>query len=82
MNRKEIKKRRSGIKIMGSLIGLVKPLMHVMAFAVILGVAGYLCAIFLTILAAGALTDGLIAAGAGNGIAVTKYLREHRQRQF
>ena len=72
MNRKEIKKRRSGIKIMGSLIGLVKPLMHVMAFAVILGVAGYLCAIFLTILAAGALTDGLIAAGAGNGIAVTK----------
>ena len=33
MNRKEIKKRRSGIKIMGSLIGLVKPLMHVIAFA-------------------------------------------------
>lgn len=64
-------KRRSGIKIMGGLIGLVKPLMHVMAVAIFLGVAGYLCAIFLTILAAGALTDGLLAAGAGNGAALT-----------
>lgn len=45
------KKRRSGIKIMMKLIGLVKPLLHIMMAAILLGVAGYLCAIFLTILA-------------------------------
>ena len=44
-------KRRSAIKIMGKLIGLVAPLLHIMILAVILGVAGYLCAIFLTIFA-------------------------------
>ena len=46
------KSRRSGIRIMGKLIGLVKPLLPVMALAVILGTIGYLCAIFLTITAA------------------------------
>lgn len=55
------KKRRSAIKIMGSLIGLVKPLLHIMAAAVILGTAGYLCAIFLTILAAQGILQGLIS---------------------
>lgn len=44
-------KRRSGIKIMGQLIGLVRPLLHVMLAAILLGVAGYLCAIFLTVMA-------------------------------
>lgn len=44
-------KRRSGIQIMGKLIGLICPLMHVMAAAIVLGVTGYLCAIFLTVLA-------------------------------
>lgn len=44
-------KRRSSIKIMASMIGLVKPLAHIMAAAVILGTLGYLCAIFLTITA-------------------------------
>lgn len=43
--------RRSGIRIMGQLIGLVKPLLPVMLLAIVLGTAGYLCAIFLTILA-------------------------------
>ena len=43
--------RRSGIRIMGQLIGLVKPLLPVMILAIVLGTAGYLCAIFLTILA-------------------------------
>ncbi len=46
------KSRRSGIRIMGELIGLVKPLLPVMALAVILGTIGYLCAIFLTITSA------------------------------
>ena len=45
------KKRRSALSIMGSLIGLVKPLLHIMLAAIVLGTAGYLCAIFLTILA-------------------------------
>ena len=44
-------KRRNGIQIMGKLIGLIRPLMHVMAAAIVLGVTGYLCAIFLTVLA-------------------------------
>ena len=39
-------KRRSGIKVMGQLIGLVVPLLHVMLAAIFLGVAGFLCAIF------------------------------------
>lgn len=55
------KKRRSAISIMGSLIGLVKPLLHIMLAAIILGTAGYLCAIFLTILAGQVIVHGLIA---------------------
>lgn len=42
--------RRSGIKIMGQLIVLVKPLLPIMLAAIVLGVIGFLCAIFLTIL--------------------------------
>ena len=60
---KEVKKRRSAIAIMGKLIGLVKPLFHVMIAAALLGTAGYLCAIFLTILAGKAVLAGLGVAG-------------------
>ena len=48
---KEQKQRRKGIQIMRQLVVLLKPLLPVMAAAIALGVAGYLCAIFLTILA-------------------------------
>ncbi|WP_243874076.1 amino acid ABC transporter ATP-binding/permease protein [Blautia wexlerae] len=51
---------------MGSLIGLVKPLLHIMLAAIILGTAGYLCAIFLTILAGQVIVHGVIAGGAGS----------------
>ena len=51
--------RRSGAVIMGRLIGLVKPLWFIIALAVLFGSAGYLCAIFLTILAAGTLTESI-----------------------
>ncbi len=44
-------KRQKGIKIMGKLIVLVKPLWHIMLLAILLGTVGYLCAIFLTIIA-------------------------------
>lgn len=53
-------KRRSAIQIMGQLIGLVKPLLIFMIFAILLGTIGYLCAIFLTILAGQVLAHGLI----------------------
>lgn len=42
--------RRSGIKIMAGLIGLIQPLLHFMFMAIFLGVMGYLCSISLTIL--------------------------------
>lgn len=64
------KKRRSAIVIMGSLIGLVKSLLHIMAAAIILGTVGYLCAIFLTILAGQVILRGLAGNAAGAGISV------------
>ena len=60
-----ITKRRSAIQIMGSLIGLVKPLLHIMLAAIILGTLGYLCAIFLTILAGQVIMHGLLTGVAG-----------------
>ena len=60
-----ITKRRSAIQIMGSLIGLVKPLLHIMLAAIILGTLGYLCAIFLTILAGQVIVHGLLTGVAG-----------------
>lgn len=62
------KKRRSAIAIMGSLIGLVKPLLHIMVAAILLGTVGYLCAIFLTILAGQVILHGLVGSAAGAGI--------------
>lgn len=58
-------KRRSAIQIMGSLIGLIKPLLHIMLAAIILGTLGYLCAIFLTILAGQVIVHGLLTGVAG-----------------
>ena len=63
-------KRRSAIQIMGSLIGLVKPLLHIMLAAIILGTLGYLCAIFLTILAGQVIVYGLLTGVAGMNVPV------------
>ena len=63
-------KRRSAIRIMGSLIGLVKPLLHIMLVAIILGTLGYLCAIFLTILAGQVIVHGLLTGIAGMIVSV------------
>ncbi len=63
--------RRSALKIMGSLIGLVKPLLHIMLLAILLGTAGYLCAIFLTILAGQTLLKGMnfnFSSGIGGSV--------------
>lgn len=53
------KQRRKGIVIMGQLIGLIRPLLPIMLLAITLGVLGYLCAIFLTILAGYGLLTGM-----------------------
>ena len=65
-------KRRSAIQIMGSLIGLVKPLLHIMLAAIILGTLGYLCAIFLTILAGQVIVHGLLTGVVGMIVPVEK----------
>ena len=57
-------KRRSGIQIMGRLMGLVAPLLPVMLLAILLGTVGYLCAIFLTILSGAGLIH-ILLEGAG-----------------
>jgi len=44
--------KRSNLKVMASLIGLVKPLMGWMIIAITMGVIGHLCASFITILGA------------------------------
>lgn len=61
--------RRSGIRIMGSLIGLVKPLISYMLLAILLGVVGYLCAIALPVLAAAGifLVSGYSLSGVKGG---------------
>ena len=42
MDSKRRQERRSGIVIMGKLIGLIKPLFPIMVAAILLGTAGYL----------------------------------------
>lgn len=64
-------KRRSALAIMGALIGLVKPLLPIMCLAILFGVIGYLCAIFLTIFAGYGLIHALLdimGASAATGI--------------
>lgn len=51
MKSNETEKRRSALIVMAKLIVLVKPLLPVMLLAIVLGVAGFLCAIFLTVFA-------------------------------
>ena len=62
-------KRRSAFSIMARLVGLTRPLLPVMAFAIVLGVLGFFAAIFLTVFAAYGLLDaagvwGVVPLGA------------------
>ncbi len=63
--------RRSGAAIMGRLIVLVKPLIPVMLAAIFLGILGFLCSIFVSILAGGELVrrmgEGSLMPGARPG---------------
>lgn len=54
-----MKQERSGFSVMRRLIGLVRPLALFMVLAVTLGVAGFVCAVFLTILGGWAMLDVL-----------------------
>lgn len=60
-------RRRSNFSIMARLVGLTRPLLPVMALAIVLGVLGFLAAIFLTVFAAYGL---LGAAGAWGALPV------------
>ena len=48
----ENKRTRGNLNVMYRLVGLVRPLAPVMVCAVLLGVAGFLCAIFIPVLGA------------------------------
>ena len=43
-------KKRTNLQIMLKLVGLVKPLLGYMILAITMGLAGHLCATFITIL--------------------------------
>ncbi len=51
MKNNKTEMRRPALIVMAKLIVLVKPLLPVMLLAIVLGVAGFLCAIFLTVFA-------------------------------
>lgn len=59
MMEQNTKQTRGNLAVMARLVGLVKPLAPVMVCAVAMGVAGFLCAIFITVLGAYAVTDVL-----------------------
>ena len=62
-----IKPKRSGFKVMLGLIGMVKPLAGYMVLAIIMGIIGFLTAIFITVFGAVAILDVL---GVNTGISL------------
>ena len=72
MNTEKQTKRRGGFTVMARLIGLVKPLSGFMILAILMGLAGNLCASFITILGGYAILDVLgIGAGISLGVIFT-----------
>ena len=65
--------KKSGLKVMMQLVGMVKPLLHIMSITVIMGVIGFLCSIFITILGGFALLNvlGLDTGFSTNALLVT-----------
>ena len=62
-----LKPKRSGFKVMLGLIGMVKPLAGYMVLAIIMGIIGFLTAIFITVFGAVAILDVL---GVNTGISL------------
>ena len=72
MNTEKQTKRRGGFTVMARLIGLVKPLSGFMILAILMGLAGNLCASFITILGGYAILEVLgIGAGISLGVIFT-----------
>lgn len=72
MNRQTKRGGRSGFEVMRRLIGLVRPLSGFMILAILMGLAGNLCASFITILGGYAILDVLgIGAGLSLGVIFT-----------
>ena len=72
MNTEKQTKRRGGFTVMARLIGLVKPLSGFMILAILMGLAGNLCASFITILGGYAILEVLgIGAGVVAGVIFT-----------
>ena len=67
-------KRRSDLAIMRKLIVLIKPLTGVMLTGIVLGVLGFLCAIFLTILGGYGILKGIWSFLLCMGFPETVYL--------
>ena len=61
-------KRRSDLAIMRKLIVLIKPLTGVMLTGIVLGVLGFLCAVFLTILGGYGILKGILELPALHGL--------------
>lgn len=63
---------RSGLKVMAGLIGMIRPLLGVMLLAVLMGCAGHLMAIFITVLGGyGLLTFAGLYEGTDFGLLLT-----------
>ena len=72
MNTEKQTKRRGGFTVMARLIGLVKPLLGFMILAILMGLAGNLCASFITILGGYTILEVLgIGAGISLGVIFT-----------
>ncbi len=63
--------KRSGFKVMTSLIGLVKPLMGYMILAIFMGLIGHLCATFITVFGVYAVLE---YAGENSGFKLAKLM--------
>lgn len=70
MKNNKTEKRRPALAVMTKLIVLVKPLLPIMLLAIILGVVGFLCAIFLTVFA----SEYLVALAQNEPIILPLYL--------
>ncbi len=74
-NKSAVHQRRSGIKIMLQLIVLIRPLLHIMTGAVVLGIIGYLCAIFIPVFGVYGIISALgLADGPGSGVLIAVLL--------
>lgn len=73
--------RRSGLSIMLKLIGLIKPLIHVMFIAIAMGVAGFLAAIFISITAVKVLGSHFLAANVSSAAIAGRKLLQSQSGQ-